>query len=98
MTQMEIVISLLQKIVSNQETAPKFSKAVIITTILASAVGYVIALATNNAFVTSFKAIPIGQDGIAGSWIYFAFILPIGIVLIILFLLYLQPFLRKKID
>lgn len=93
------IISLLKNIKSNQETEPAFNVGGVLSMLLGAAIGYVIALSLSNAFIVSFKAIPLGPDnGIVGSWIYAIFMLIIGIFLLWVILAKLRPFLVREFN
>jgi hypothetical protein len=98
MTELQQIVLLLKDIKVNQEKIPPFSTGGVLAMLLANSIAYVIALSLSNAFITSFKLIPISSDGVVGSWLYVAVILPIGIFLLYVILVWLQPFLKRKLD
>ena len=89
------VVVLLQKIEKNQKATPKFNAGTATALAIAAAVGFVIGLALNNALQESFQKIPVG-GGLLGAWIYAVIALIIGVVLLFLIFVYLEPFLTKK--
>ena len=97
MTNLSPVISLLHIIIANQNKPPPFSVGQLICSFFALAMAYVIAQAANNAFVLAFSKIPVG-GGLLGAFIYLIIILPIGVFVIWAIVVYLQPWLQKKLD
>jgi uncharacterized BrkB/YihY/UPF0761 family membrane protein len=95
---MDEIVDLLRCIKTNQEKPVPFSLGSTICMVLAAAVGFMIALALNNALVLCFQQIPIGTDGILGACIYAVIALVLGIILLFLIFTYLQPLLQSKMD
>jgi hypothetical protein len=63
--------------------------------VIAFSIGFVIALALNNALVLTFDLIPVGKNGVLGAWIYAVIALIIGLVGLWLLYRYLSPKLSK---
>ncbi len=92
------IIHLLESIKANQEKISSFSIGEALCISFAAAVGFVLALALNQALQLTFQQIPIGEDGLLGAWIYaIVAIILCGILLWCIFV-YLQPFLQSKLD
>ncbi len=96
MPELETIISLLNRIVANQECSSSFCVIDAICALFSASISYVIALALNNACVNTCNKIPIGRDNVGSSWIYFAIMFPVAIFLIWLIMAKIKPKLKKK--
>jgi uncharacterized BrkB/YihY/UPF0761 family membrane protein len=98
MSETREIIHLLLAIKANQEKPPSFSIGAALCISFAAAVGFVLALALNQALELSFKQIPVGSDGLLGAWIYAVIAIIICGILLWCIFIYLQPFLQSKLD
>jgi ElaB/YqjD/DUF883 family membrane-anchored ribosome-binding protein len=89
------VVYHLKAIEKNQAAAAKFNAGTYTALALAAAVGFVISLALGSALTQTFAKIPVG-GGLLGAWIYAIIALVLGVALVFLIFLYLEPFLTKK--
>jgi len=85
----------LRAILKAQTTARRFNAGSAAVIAIAGSVGFVMALAFNDAMQKSFGKIQIGQ-GLLGAWIYALIMLFIGIFLLFLMYVYLEPFAASK--
>jgi uncharacterized BrkB/YihY/UPF0761 family membrane protein len=92
------MIHLLQDIKANQEKLPSFSIGAALCVSFAAAVGFVLALALNQALELTFQQIPVGSDGLLGAWIYAVIAIIICAILLWCIFIYLQPFLQSRLD
>jgi len=96
MSELTEIVGLLTQVVANQESSNAFCVIDAICALNASAISYVIALALNNACITTCNKIPIGRDNVAGSWIYVAIMFPVAILLIWLIMAKIKPSLKRR--
>ena len=77
------------------QTGASFDAGLTTVNALNNALGFIIALAVNNAFQKTFELIPVGK-GLLGAWLYAIVALGICILLMWIIASYLAPAIEHK--
>jgi hypothetical protein len=89
------IVSILKDIKKNQEST-RFIAGNEIMVAIATAIGFIMSLALNNAFVKTFHLIPIGKKNVFGAWLYAIIAVALGILFLWLMYSKIQPLMNNE--